>query len=236
MTMGDFHYVGRELETFAAAATWKAYLAAQIRPFLGADVLEVGAGMGSITRAFCTPAQRSWTALEPDQGLARRAQTLLNTLQPGTRFEVRAETTAQLHADQRFDSVLYIDVLEHIEHDVAELVAARRHLRAGGHLVILSPAHQWLFTPFDRAIGHFRRYNASTLQAVVPPELNAVRLRYLDCVGMCASLGNKALLRQDMPTTRQIEIWDRVMVPLSRTLDRWLQFRVGKSILGVWQA
>ena len=236
MTMSDFRYVGRELETFAAATTWKAYLAEQIRPFLGADVLEVGAGLGSITRAFCTNAQRSWTALEPDPTSAARAQELLTTLTPGTRFDVRTETTAQLHADQRFDSVLYIDVLEHIEHDADELVAARRHLRAGGHLVVLSPAHQWLFTPFDRAIGHFRRYSASTLQAVVPPGLNIVRLRYLDCVGMCASLGNKAVLRQDMPTTRQIEIWDRVMVPLSRTLDRWLQFRVGKSILGVWQA
>ena len=182
--MSDFHYVGRELETFAAAATWKAYLAAQIRPFLGADVLEVGAGMGSITR----------------------------------------------------DSVLYIDVLEHIEHDADELLAARPHLRPGGHLVVLSPAHQWLFTPFDRAIGHFRRYSASTLQAVVPPGLSMVRLRYLDCVGMCASLGNKALLRQDMPTTRQIEIWDRVMVPLSRTFDPWLRFRVGKSILGICEA
>ena len=234
--MSDFHYVGRELETFAAAATWKAYLAAQIRPFLGADVLEVGAGMGSITRAFCTAAQRSWTAIEPDRALAARAQELVNTLPPGTRFDVRTETTAQLRADQQFDSVLYIDVLEHIEHDADELLAARPHLRPGGHLVVLSPAHQWLFTPFDRAIGHFRRYSASTLQAVVPPGLSMVRLRYLDCVGMCASLGNKALLRQDMPTTRQIEIWDRVMVPLSRTFDPWLRFRVGKSILGVWEA
>jgi ubiquinone/menaquinone biosynthesis C-methylase UbiE len=234
--MSDFHYVGRELETFAAAKTWKTYLAMQIRPFLGADVLEVGAGLGSVTRAFCTSAQRSWTALEPDPVLAARAREFLNGSTVGTRFDVLTETTAQLHADQRFDSVLYIDVLEHIEHDAEELDAARRHLRVGGHLVVLSPAHQWLFTPFDRAIGHFRRYSASTLQAVVPPGLRTVRLRYLDCVGMCASLGNKALLRQDMPTTRQIEIWDRVMVPLSRTFDRWLRFRVGKSILGVWQA
>jgi 2-polyprenyl-3-methyl-5-hydroxy-6-metoxy-1,4-benzoquinol methylase len=235
MTMGDFRYVGSELETFAAAATWKAYLASQIRPFLGADVLEVGAGMGSTTRAFCTSNQHSWTALEPDVTLAARAEDLARTLPPGTRSDVRTGTIGQLRDDERFDSILYIDVLEHIEHDRNELAAARRHLRAGGHLVVLSPAHQWLFTPFDRAIGHFRRYSASTLQEVVPQDLRTVRLRYLDSVGMCASLANKALLRQAMPTTRQIELWDRIMVPVSRRVDPWLGFRVGKSILGVWQ-
>ncbi len=233
--MGDFQYVGSELETFAAAATWKAYLAAEIGPFLGADVLEVGAGMGSTTRAFCTSDQRSWTALEPDAGLAAQARHLAQTMPRATRCDVRAETVGQLGADERFDSILYVDVLEHIERDRDELAAARDHLRAGGHLVVLSPAHQWLFTPFDRAIGHYRRYSSSTLGSIVPPGLRTVRLRYLDCVGMCASLANKAFLRQAMPTRRQIEIWDRTMVPLSRRLDPWLGFHVGKSILGVWQ-
>jgi 2-polyprenyl-3-methyl-5-hydroxy-6-metoxy-1,4-benzoquinol methylase len=149
--------------------------------------------------------------------------------------DVRTGTIGQLGTDEHFDSILYIDVLEHIEHDRDELAAARRHLRAGGHLVVLSPAHQWLFTPFDRAIGHYRRYSASTLQRIAPPGLRTVRLRYLDCVGMSASLANKVLLRQAMPSTRQIEIWDRAMVPLSRTIDPWLGFHVGKSILGVWQ-
>jgi cyclopropane fatty-acyl-phospholipid synthase-like methyltransferase len=234
--MGNFHYVGSELETFAAAATWKAYLAAQIRPFLGADVLEVGAGIGSTARAFCTSDQRSWTSLEPDAALTAQAQRLAHALPPGARYDARIGTVVDLLADEHFDSILYIDVLEHIERDADELAAARSHLRTGGHLIVLSPAHQWLFTAFDGAIGHFRRYDASTLQAVVPPDMRAVRLRYLDCVGMCASLANKTLLRQAMPTARQIKLWDRGMVSLSRRLDPLLGFRIGKSILGVWQA
>ena len=236
MTMGDFHYVGSELETFAAASTWKAYLAAQIRPFLGADVLEVGAGMGSTTRAFCTSDQRSWTALEPDPSLAAQAQHHAQSLPRTAHCDVRTGTIGQLRADEQFDSVLYIDVLEHIERDADELIAARGHLRARGYLIVLSPAHQWLYTPFDRAIGHIRRYSASTLRGVIPAGLRPVRVRYLDCIGMGASLANRLLLQQAMPTPRQIELWDRAMVPLSRRLDPWLGFRVGKSILGVWQA
>ena len=59
-------------------------------------------------------------------------------------------------------------------------------------------------------------------------------LRYLDSVGMMASLGNRLLLRAGMPTLRQILAWDRLMVPLSRRLDPWVGYRFGRSILAVW--
>ena len=99
----------------------------------------------------------------------------------------------------------------------------------------LAPAHQWLFTPFDQAIGHFRRYNKKMIRAITPASLRCVTLRYLDSVGMLASLGNRFLLRRSMPTSRQLALWDRVMVPLSRGLDQLLRYTVGKSILAVWE-
>ena len=73
-----------------------------------------------------------------------------------------------LDRPQRFDAVLYIDVLEHIEDDRGELERATRLLREGGYLIVLSPAHQWLFSPFDEAIGHFRRYDRRSLGALQP--------------------------------------------------------------------
>ena len=63
-----------------------------------------------------------------------------------------------------FDCILYIDVLEHIEDDRAQIDAAARLVRGGGHVVILSPAHHWLFSEFDKSIGHFRRYNKGSSQ------------------------------------------------------------------------
>jgi hypothetical protein len=59
-------------------------------------------------------------------------------------------------------------------------------------------------------------------------------MRYLDSVGLAASLANRTLLRQSIPTARQIMIWDRLMVPMSRILDPLLGYRAGKSILAVW--
>jgi hypothetical protein len=149
--------------------------------------------------------------------------------------EVRIGALDHLDAAERFDAILYIDVLEHIGDDRGELERAAAHLKPAGLLIVLAPAHQWLFTPFDQAIGHFRRYTKETLSAVVPRSLRRVELVYLDVVGLLASLGNRLLLRQTMPTARQIALWDRMMVPLSRAIDPLLLYTVGKSILGVWQ-
>jgi hypothetical protein len=130
---------------------------------------------------------------------------------------------------------VYIDVLEHIEKDAAELRLAAEFLAPEGHLIVLGPAHQWLFTPFDEAIGHFRRYSKKSLAAVAPPLCRCIKLAYLDSVGLLASCGNRVVLNRSMPTVRQINFWDKWMVPCSRVLDGLLGHTVGKSILGVWQ-
>ena len=126
-------------------------------------------------------------------------------------------------------------MLEHIEDDAAELARAAEWLRPGGHVVVLSPAHQWLFTPFDKAIGHFRRYTKKSLKAVAPPGAELARLAYLDSVGLLASIGNRVILRRAVPSAGQIAAWDKLMVPLSRALDPVLAHTVGKSVLGVWR-
>lgn len=235
MNPAKYRYVGDELESFAHAVNWKAYLAQQIRPYLGDDVLEVGAGLGATAAALCSSAQRTWTALEPDAGLAAKARNALSNGGLPAVWRIRVGDLGALTPEERFDSVLYVDVLEHIERDAEQLLWASRHLRDGGHLVVLSPAHQWLYSPFDRAIGHWRRYTLNSLLALSPPHLVSVRGRYLDSLGLAASLANKVLLRQRLPTPSQVRLWDRAMIPLSRLIDACLSFRVGKSVLVIWQ-
>ena len=144
-------------------------------------------------------------------------------------------TSRDLSSDASFDSIIYIDVLEHIEHDAAELQVTAGRLGPGGCLVVLSPAHQWLFSPFDAAIGHFRRYNRRSLLAASPPGLPVERVMYLDAVGCLASAANRVLLKQSSPTPAQIRTWDRFFVTTSRFVDPCLAYRVGKTIVGVWR-
>ncbi len=227
--MSAFAYQGTELELFARASNWKRYWREQIAAIVRGDVLEVGAGIGTNTRLLETVRFRRWVCLEPDGQLARRIEAVRDG-----RREVVTGTLAALEHGRMFDTILYLDVLEHIRNDRVELGRAASRLRPHGRLVVLAPAHPWLASPVDRAIGHLRRYTRASLLAAAPPGLLLERIAYLDAAGLLASAANRVLLRSAMPTAAQVRFWDGVLVPLSRRLDRAFGGRLGKSLLAVW--
>jgi SAM-dependent methyltransferase len=233
--MSEFKYIGSELDLFAAMWNWKAYWSRQIQPFLRGDILEVGAGIGSNTR-FLDPGGGAgrWVCLEPDPELTGQLVKNFGGTEPRRSYETVCGTLESL-AGQQFDTIIYIDVLEHIDDDRDELNRAASHLRPGGHLIVLSPAHQRLFSPFDAAIGHFRRYNRPMLRTISPTILRLERMRYLDCAGLILSAANMLLLRQSMPTKTQLRFWDHWIVPISRVLDKLFLYSVGKTIIAVWR-
>lgn len=236
--MDNVHqYVGSELCLFARAANWKRYLQRQLATFIQGSVLEVGAGIGGTTRFLCTSNCVQWTCLEPDSGLAERIVPGMLKASPvcARVVDVVVGTVADLVEASQYDTVLYVDVLEHIENDTFELQQAARLLKEGGHLIVVAPAHQWLFSPFDRAIGHYRRYCRTALQTLTPEGLILRRVRYLDSIGLFASSANRFLLKSNAPSTLQISVWDRLMIPMSRLFDPALAYRVGKSLFAVWQ-
>jgi SAM-dependent methyltransferase len=230
-----YSYVGSELELFADAINWKRYFRSAFADRLVGDVLEVGAGIGETARHLIDGRQRSWLCLEPDEALASKLRhwAASGTITP--RPEVQIGTTADIDAQSRFDTILYIDVLEHIEDDRAEMARAASLLSPRGTVIVLSPAFQLLFSEFDRSLGHYRRYTRASLAAVMPPSLRKVRLKYFDAVGFMASLANRALLRQDLPTKQQIALWDRVMIPASRIVDPLLAHGFGRSVIAVYE-
>jgi SAM-dependent methyltransferase len=233
--MSDFSYAGTELELFASVRRWKSYWSGVAAPYITGDVLEVGAGLGANTPFLDRARIGRWVCLEPDAALAGQLATRMAGTRRERSYEFVCGTLDTLNPSDLFDTLIYIDVLEHIEDDRGELSKAASRLRAGGRLIVLSPAHQRLFTPFDAAVGHFRRYDRAMLRRITPPDLPVERLLYLDSAGLLLSAGNAVLLRQSMPTRAQLLVWDRAVVPVSRVLDRVLFHAIGKSILGVWR-
>lgn len=230
MESESFVYEGSELDLFAGAENWRRYWTSVIQPFLGSRILEVGAGIGSATRVLGRSGMQ-WVALEPDPTLARRIGDQKRELD----LDVIVGTLSDVPVERRFDSILYIDVLEHVEDDTGEVDRASQFLDQGGRLIILGPAHQWLFTDFDASIGHFRRYSRRDLRALKPRGVTEVASGYLDSVGILASSANKLFLRSASPSRQQIQLWDRLMVPASRHLDRLARRSLGKSVFVVWQ-
>ena len=232
--MPSYFYCGEELDLFAVARNWKAYWSSFVRPFLGRRVLEVGAGIGANTELLYGGGHLAWLCLEPDRALAARLSDRIRA-SGMERCELFCDVISALPPEGGYDSVLYLDVLEHIEDPTRELCSASSQIRLGGYLVVLAPAHGFLFSPFDKSIGHLRRYDKSSLAVEVPSGFTQLQLRYLDSVGLLASLANRLVLQSASPTPGQISFWDRFLVPLSTVVDRLSCFCLGKSILGIWQ-
>jgi SAM-dependent methyltransferase len=231
----ELDYVGDELTIFALAKNWKAYFAATLAPFIRGAVAEPGAGLGTTTSTLCDPREKSiWLCVEPDRTMADGLLKLRAEGGLPARCAINFGVLADLPADKTFDTVIYIDVIEHIEDDQGEFEAAAARLRPGGRVVILAPAWQHLYSAFDKRIGHFRRYSRASLTALRAPGLRLETSFYLDSVGYFASLANRLLLKQGAPVNSQILLWDNVMVRASRILDPLILRSVGRSVIAVW--
>ncbi len=231
-----YKYPGNELAFFEKAQNWKKYFSSFISRYIGDRVLEVGAGAGATSKLLNDGRPAEWLLLEPDESLASaiREKIQSGTLPSNCRIAVG---TLETIGDQRnsFDTIIYIDVLEHIEKDSQEMQCAMDLLKTGGYLVILSPAYQVLYSEFDKALGHYRRYTRKMMREIAPATAELIELRYLDTVGFFASLANKLLLHQQNAKQQQVSFWDRYFIPVSRITDKLLFYSFGRSILGVWK-
>lgn len=227
-------YVGKELDLFALADNWKCYVKEEIARYIAGEVLEVGAGIGATTVALHDGTARWWVCLEPDATLALRLRAQISGKLCAMTTNIIIGSIRSFVQAPCFDCILYIDVLEHIEDDRGQIEAAAQLVRPGGHIVVLSPAHQWLFSEFDKSIGHLRRYKKATLRTLMPSGWIERKLIYLDSIGVFLSLGNVLALRQSIPTRSQLAFWDRLCIPLSRCVDRLTGGLIGKSVLAVW--
>jgi SAM-dependent methyltransferase len=184
----EFSYPGAELPLFAHARNWKFYVKSEVGEYLFGDVLEIGDAIGGTTIAPTDGSARRWLCLEPDQNQVNQLQSLVarnSALAP----LVIVGSLAAFAQKPTFNCILYIDVLEHIDDDHLQIRTAAQLVRPGGYIVVLSPAHQWLFSEFDKSIGHRRRYNKQSL-GKMPSGWKEIKLKYLDSVGVLVSLGN----------------------------------------------
>jgi SAM-dependent methyltransferase len=229
--MSEYH--GKELELFECAKNWKQYFASHMKPYLKGSVLEVGAGIGGTTKVLCDSNQTSWTCLEPDERQVSQINSLINSKKLPTYCKAICGTLKEHAPQELYDVVLYIDVIEHIEKDKDEVTLATKFLKPGGILIILVPGHQWLYSEFDKVIGHYRRYSMRTLREIIPASMTEKKLFYIDIAGVLASLANKFFLKRSYPTEKQIYFWDKVLIPISRKID-FLTGRIsGRSLISI---
>lgn len=232
-------YAGRELEAMDEARNYHRWILRVFEPFLGAHLVEVGAGVGSFSKLILGRHDcQSLSLVEPSrtqyEQLAIHAQSLVTR----TRLEVYNTTFAEaapiIKAQQAPDSVIYINVLEHIADDEAELATIRQTLSNGGHALIFVPAMPWLYGAFDRHVGHFRRYKKSDLEEKLRRAgFEIVKTIYFDFVGIAPWLVKYCLLRSQNMEPGAIRLYDRLVVPVVSRMELRLPPPIGKNLLAI---
>ena len=108
---------------------------------------------------------------------------------------------------------------------------AYEKLEKNGHLIILVPAHQKIYSKFDKAVGHFRRYEIEFFKDKLST-FNLIKLIQLDCCGYLLYHLNNLIFKKDIyPSKLKIFIWDKIFTPMTIVLDFLLNYKFGKNIL-----
>jgi len=220
------------------ARNYQAHIFGLVRPHVGSHVLEVGCGIGTMTSQLLDHA-RQVVCIEPNLNCATRAREALAGNERVTIRVCHLEecNRGELQA-QRFDTIVCVNVLEHIEDDVRALALFRDVVApAGGKVLIFVPAVQRLYGPHDAALGHHRRYSKQTLRAAFAAAgLDVVSMRYTNPIGLVGWMYNLYVSGNTEHTTGQVRLFDRLVAPWALPIERVVPPPIGLSLFAVGRA
>lgn len=206
-TNADFEFAGLQ-----EAGNYRRALAHGFRRYLHGRVLEVGAGIGQMTREFRSlPGVTEIVAVEPEARFVAELETFL------PQAAIVHGVAADVSVAPGWDALVSINVLEHIEHDQEELKRFHQLLAAkGGHLCLFVPARPELYALIDRDFGHFRRYTRPELRAKLEGAgFTVERLYYYNLPGYFAWWLSFRVLRRRGFTAPAVRFFDRFIFPLA---------------------
>ncbi len=216
------------------AVNYTQWVVEEFREFVGGRLMEIGLGYGT----FLPHLDRRDGYLGVD--CDREVVALVSRAHPGANVvvaDVGDERFLEVVAGRRFDTVLCVNVLEHVRDDAAAIRNLFAALDRGGHLLLFVPAFAFLYTDLDRLAGHLRRYTRASLLRQFPEEGITVRkLEYFNPVGALGWWAQKLVQYdslEDRKVSSQVVMFDRYLVPVSRQLNKITRRWFGQSLIGV---
>ncbi len=218
------------LEQLAAAPRYNRWMFDRLRPWVGRRVLEVGSGIGNLS-AFLVDRERAvLTDTRPEYLDRLRARFAAYPNVAVTHLYLPDDDSAL--DGERFDTVICLNVLEHVADDRASLRAMRALLGPGGRLVLLVPALPALYGALDEALGHHRRYTVAELRAgFTEAGLRPVHIEYFNLAGIPGWWLAGRVLRRRLIPAGSLALFE-ALVPLFR-LERVLPWRIGQSLIAI---
>jgi SAM-dependent methyltransferase len=213
-----------------SAVKYRRYQYDLISPHLGRSLLEVGAGLGEFSEQLTQLERLVLTDTDP-----------LCLTRLSERFAGRDDVTVapmdldgKLELEEPVETVLAMNVLEHIEDDVAALRGMAAMTTPGGNVVLWVPAYMQLYGEFDRLVGHYRRYTPKSLTAVVKEAGLVTDL--VKPVNLLGGIAWWAAVRRggaQSSSSKLVDYYDRFVVPMTRTLEKRWTPPFGQTVLCV---
>jgi SAM-dependent methyltransferase len=206
-------------------------------PYLGAHVLEAGCGNGNLSSLITEhPTVKRYVGIEL---AAERCSFVRNALKPreGQSIEILNMDLEgpglECLASDPFDTIVCLNVLEHIQDDQRLLMTFHEILEPGGRVLLLAPAFQWLFGSIDEAVQHCRRYSRGELSGkLLRAGLKPLRVEFFNCFGILGWYWHGKVRRFVVHPPEDIRRWDR-LVPALRLFERVLPVPFGLSIAAI---
>ena len=228
-------YPGKDLEAMSFAVRYYRWLFDELRPYIGRRVVEVGAGTGSFSEMILETEPEILSLIEPSEMFMELVKNVpgddaaTNVRHHRAIFEYVAD---EIKTEASPDTIVYVNVLEHIDYDERELELIYNTLESGGRLLIFVPAVQALFSDFDRSIGHYRRYSKRELERTVSDAgFKIVKSKNFDAAGVLPWFVKFRLLRSMDMDQRSVSIYDRLVVPIVSRLESIVPVPIGKNLV-----
>lgn len=225
------------LENFAAAAAFNKWLFNAVNPYCNGKIIEIGSGIGNLSQYLLQNyASVTLTDLRPEycavlkttfqQHPHLEAVKLLDIARP----DFEENNTLLLN---KFDTVIALNVIEHIQNDVLALQNCKKLLAKNGQLIILVPAYKKLFNGLDSSLGHFKRYKKSGLAAIFTNQkLQVTASRYFNVAGIFGWWFTGKILHKKLIPGYQLNIFNK-LIPLFKFLDKIILNKAGLSVIVV---
>lgn len=226
-------YTGRDLEAMSFAKNYHKWIMQEFKQYLGYSVAEVGAGTGNFTNLLLEHVN-TLIAFEPSKKMYSLLQERFAE-NPKVQI-INGFLDSDIHKlEKYFDSVIYVNVLEHIEDDEKELFEVYKILKPGGHALIFVPAISLLYSTFDKKVGHFRRYYKKEIVKLAQKiGFRIKKAKYFDFVGIIPWFIFLKLLKQQLSGDQAL-LYDKLAVPVMQKIEKLIIPPVGKNILLVLQ-
>jgi SAM-dependent methyltransferase len=232
MTSAAFTYTGTELDALSAAKNYYSMLVGRFAPHVGERVVEVGAGVGTFGEYVLSATRlRELLLIEPaDNNFPVLAQRFADD----SRVRAVHGYLEDLAAAASADTIVAVNVLEHVPDDAKFLDDAWRILEADGKLLLFVPALPFLFGTLDEAFEHHRRYTRMVLASrLVTAGFEILDLRYVNLPGVLSWFIAGRVLRKRTITLRDARLYDRWITPTTSWIERRWSPPLGQSLFAV---